>query len=90
MPRPYAPCAFGLHVCGCDEAADEFVTVANLPARSAAEARRMFHEARAEFAALEGEPCELVVDLCEGPNEQTADFPISRQMLDRLLARFAP
>lgn len=88
MAERYAPTAFGLHVCGSDDAAYEFVTVANFPARSAREARAMFEQAKAECAAIEGEPCELVVDLCLGHNEIPEDFPITRQMLDRLTARF--
>lgn len=84
----YRPCRTGLHVCGADAEEIEPVTVLNLPATSAEEARRRFALAKAECAQLDGEDPDLVVDLMiAGDIEE--DFRMRRQMLQRLEAAAA-
>ncbi len=84
MPKPYAPCQSGLHVCGADEDANEFFTEANHPL-GPTKAILLFERAKAECAAREGEPTDFVVDLMRD-GDIVEDFPISRQMLPRLAA----
>ncbi|KQW22115.1 hypothetical protein ASC80_01590 [Afipia sp. Root123D2] len=83
MAERYRPCRTGLHVCGADEDANEFFTLANYPARDQAEANAAFDRARKECEAGAGEPADFVVDLmCAG--DISDDFHVTRQMLPRL------
>ena len=84
MPKQYAPCRSGFHVCGADEDANEFFTEANYPL-GPANARLLFARAKAECEARNDEPQDFVVDLMRG-GDIIEDFPISRQMLARLAA----
>jgi hypothetical protein len=78
----YTPCEHGLHVCGFHPDGENFLTVMNLPATTAALARAVFDAARAEVAGEDSDR-DLVVDLMQhGACE--ADFPMNRQMLERL------
>lgn len=83
MAEIYQPCRNGLHVCGESADGERPVTVANFPTRSAAAARALFEQARAEVACADGEPDDLIVDLMIGRDCDT-DFPMTRQMLSRL------
>jgi hypothetical protein len=83
----YYPCAFGVHVCGSDDERNEAITIANIAARNADEARRVFAACKAEAEAAGDEPHDFVVDLNLGRHEaQVEDFWLSRQMLERCLA----
>jgi hypothetical protein len=83
----YRPRKNGLHVCGEHPDGVNCMTVANFPARSAAEAQAMFEQARSECAALPDEPHDLIVDLNRDWDCET-DFPITRQALAKLQALF--
>jgi hypothetical protein len=83
MRERYRPCRNGIHVCGADEAAYEFFTVANFPRLNEDQARTSFWWAKHEFQAAEGEPTDLVVDLMIG-GDIAEDFCMTRQMLDRM------
>jgi len=75
----YAPCRSGLHVCGIDYAADEFVTVANVPGVT----RQRFDDLRREHALPDGVDPDLVVDF-RLDGDIVADFGIRRQSLAAL------
>lgn len=85
----YQPCTNGLHVCGIHPDESNFLTVCNLPTATPRAARDLFERARLECAATEGEPCDLVVDL-QQRGDCSEDFPMTRQMLDRLRALARP
>ncbi len=83
----YHPSFPGVHVCGADPTETFPITVADFPLRTDAEARRLWGLCRDECANADGEPYDLVVDLNFGEHDEcVADFPMSRQMLDRLRA----
>ena len=79
----YQPCTNGLHVCGFHPDGNNFLTIANVRARSADEARALFDRAKAELATHEGEDADFVIDL-QMDGECSDDFRMNRQMLDRL------
>lgn len=88
MVAIYNPCYLGVHVCGIDEAAHDFVTIANYPARDQAQANEAFERAREECEAVSEDEGDYVVDLmCAG--DCLDDFWISRQMLPRLAKSIA-
>lgn len=79
----YQPCENGLHVCGFHPDGLNFLTVANIRTPNAEAAKGLFERARLECCAEDGEPVDLIVDLqIEG--ECDRDFPMTRQMLERL------
>lgn len=84
----YQPCQHGLHVCGQHPDGDNFLTIVNLPVRTAEEGQALFNVAKAAFATTSGEPQELVIDR-QADFDTHEDFPMSRQMLDRLVRFWA-
>lgn len=89
----YAPCEIGLHLCGIcehpDGIGDAFgcqpYTALNLPARSDAEAQRMWDAAKAEAELPDRSGEDFLCDLnlsCGTVN----DFSTNRQLLPRLIA----
>lgn len=84
----YQPCRHGLHVCGQHPDGDNFLTIVNLPVMFAADSQALFDAAKALFATTTGEPQELVVDR-QTDFDTHEDFPMSRQMLDRLVRFWA-
>lgn len=79
----YQPCVNGLHVCGLHPDGDNFLTIANLAVRTPQEARALFDRVKVEIACTPGEDGDFVVDL-QTDGDCEADFPMNRQMLDRL------
>lgn len=80
----YAPCRYGIHVCGINCSETEFVTVANHPGVS----RSMFDNLRSDFALDAGEDPDLVIDfMCDG--DIIEDFGIRRQSLNAMAAIIA-
>lgn len=72
----YAPCQYGIHVCGISGDEQEFVTVANFQRVSKA----VFDSLRDDFGLEPGEDPDLVVDfMCDG--DIVEDFGIRRQSL---------
>lgn len=84
----YQPCQLGLHVCGMHPNGDDFLTVANLPVETPAKARALFDLAKANLASADDQPRELVIDL-QNDFDTVEDFPMSRQMLERLVRLWA-
>lgn len=78
----YAPCRNGIHICGIDDARDEFVTVANHPGVS----RSLFDKLRNEFA-IDDDP-DVVVDLMVD-GDIVDDFRARRQSLAAIAAMSA-
>jgi hypothetical protein len=78
--QPYNPCPNGLHVCGIDERAEEFTTVANVPGVT----DRKFDELETHYGLPEGVDPDLVVDLCVD-GDIIRDFGIRRQSLAAML-----
>lgn len=76
----YDPYAIGLHICGADEDANEFYTVAKFPAASGDRAQEFF-DAMREAHEVDDVDGELVVDLVVG-NDILDDFYIRRQSVE--------
>jgi hypothetical protein len=77
----YNPCRDGIHVCGIDPAVELHFTEVNIPWASRAD----FDRVRAECACRDGDPDDFMVDfMCAG--DILDDFPMSRQMLNRLVS----
>lgn len=81
----YRPCKTGVHVCGQHPDGDNCMTVLNLPAPSPAEAIALFSKAKAELAEAENADTDFIVDLMIN-GDCDCDFPMNRQMLERLRA----
>lgn len=75
----------GIHVCGIDQEGEEFFTQANFPGAS----REQFLRAKAELAS-DGDHHDFIVDLVGVNGDIAEDFPINRQMLDRLTVMLNP
>lgn len=86
MTETYSPCSFGIHVCGISADGEEPITIANFRTQGALSARRLWDAARERFEVAEGEPDDLLVDLCLGPYEVVDNFAMTRQMLEPLRA----
>lgn len=80
----YQPCDTGIHVCGFHPDGNNFLTIANFKASSAAEARAWFEKAKADLSGTR-EDGDFVIDL-QVDSCVEDDFYMSRQMLDRLAA----
>lgn len=79
----YAPCRYGIHVCGTSADELEPVTVKNFPRVSKA----MFDSLKSDYAISDQDP-DLVVDfMCDG--DILDDFGIRRQMLEVIEAVIA-
>lgn len=79
MRRRYAPCRYGIHVCGINADETEFTSEANFPGASLA----TFESLRDQFA-IDGDP-DLVVDfLVDG--DLLHDFGMRRQDLAAMTA----
>ncbi len=89
LQAQYHPCDTGLHICGVDDDNEALrygphFTVLNLPLNEG-DARALFARAEAELAHDDMATADLIVDLCiDGSTEE--NFPMMRQMLDRLVA----
>lgn len=81
----YRPCENGLHVCGFHPDGNNFLTIANVCTVTAAEARRLFDQAKTDLGLAKGEDGDFVIDL-QINGECSEDFMMNRQMLGRLIA----
>lgn len=87
--REYHPCSMGLHICGQieDEDGARPLTLRNIPASSMRSARKALVTLRGEFEATPDERGQVMVDLFDKAGDLEDQFEVSRQMVDRVVAR---